>query len=61
MSWRSVISSQNRCRGSADHQALMLPAWFSLYWVAGSASRMRGGDVRTQVRAGQGEQDRADK
>ena len=45
-SWRSVISSQKRCRGSADHQALMLPAWFSLYWVAGSASRMRGGDVR---------------
>lgn len=45
-SWRSVISSQNRCRGSADHQVLILPAWLSLYWVAGSASKMRGGDVR---------------
>ena len=46
MSSRSVISSQNRCRGSADHQVLIAPAWLSLYWVAGSASRMRGGDVR---------------
>jgi len=39
MSGRSVISSQNRCRGSSAHQVLTRPASLSRYALAGSVSR----------------------